>query len=461
MKRKYKEEPASKESEEKESTCIASDPSEGVRTTSVIPTGDASEEDTNVAVAAAELVHLGPDLLTRISTYFEMLVHNDLFNFCVAVGLNTKDDATPVVCMRLSGNGAFLRYSLLRAIDPNDIQAQRKGKAGIVAWMDANNWKDRVTDEKIDWSKRHSLVTDVEVRGSELKQLQFTSLMGGYSSCERWGKRGVVDIVSIGNDLGNDLGTDRICRVMKLAEIHSTVSELFERPYFYEEMTYPVSLIQEKNIDVIFANPLVAAELGLVEVLRFLVEQKGLGAEVAHSNIWDGVRQPSRPVRSQFVRDHGTYHLPLLVNTFLYAPDDSTFDYLASLVDISAPMPPHRLMVRSFMYLLHFVSEVGVVPRNNRIEHLLGHPNVDINAQDGVGNTALHSLFLGNERRTRGHVELLSILLESGADLNKCNNLGRRPLDVAINCHSRHGIYQDQGCTEMIAILEEFELKDM
>ena len=68
---------------------------------------------------------------------------------------------------------------------------------------------------------------------------------------------------------------------------------------------------------------------------------------------------------------------------------------------------------------LHIVSAKG---RTETVRYLVGLKDVDVNIADDKGYTALHSAV------DKGHVDVVQVLIDAGADIDAKNNMGRSPL---------------------------------
>ena len=65
----------------------------------------------------------------------------------------------------------------------------------------------------------------------------------------------------------------------------------------------------------------------------------------------------------------------------------------------------------------------------NVVQLLLSDPRVDVNACDQWnGDTALHLAV-----QKKNNLEVVTALVEAGADINICNKKGQKPIDMAVD----------------------------
>ena len=152
-----------------------------------------------------------------------------------------------------------------------------------------------------------------------------------------------------------------------------------------------IRLFFVRRPDVVFNNPVVAAELGLTEIVQFLIQEKRLDV----NGSWVGIGA-SFPGNS------------LLFTSLLASTDISILRYLVTV-------PGANFDIRTKdEALIHRIVGLCGKPKLDRLEVLLRHGTVDVNARTTRGRTALH---VACEKR---HVdaEVVRLLLQYGANIH-------------------------------------------
>ena len=357
-------------------------------------------------------------------------------NLCLVSGPTT---AASIRHTYLRDNDTFLLYSILSsyelALDGGKTKAAViKGRDNIRQWMEVNqNWKQRCSDPKK--MKRYQEDGIFRIRfpyhifkaALGIGLLTFELVGGRFlrlkSVFEPANDKRLLEFIGGYEHICCDILLESIgCFVISVRNGKTTCfanrGESLE--YILERLKVEsgfVSLEFMRHPDVLFCNPALAAEYGLVEVVQFLIEEKDLNV----NGSYDSLHMSCQP-----------HTLPLTAS--LFSPDISVLKYLLTVpgADFGVRYGDHP--VRRYLAggtLLHWLinkSELDL----GRLEAVLGHKTVDINARLPTMNiTALHLLCMGGHHS--GGVEKMRLLLKHGANIH-CRASeetgGATPLDL-------------------------------
>ena len=173
---------------------------------------------------------------------------------------------------------------------------------------------------------------------------------------------------------------------------------------------------------VIFHNPAVAIELGLIEVLEYLVDKVGIDV---NASVWNNYTH------------HERFHL--LVHA-VFQESSACFDYLMSSgkVDLNSLVEPGQIQT-----LKMFLMETDDIPKE-RFQAMVRLPSFDLNDPIVVAGRAIPPIIYMCLSATASpvpmsaaHLEKVQILLDEGADPARENLDGfPSPLSIAIGASS-------------------------
>ena len=157
-----------------------------------------------------------------------------------------------------------------------------------------------------------------------------------------------------------------------------------------------------KHPYAIFGNPALATEIGLIDVVRFLIEEKGLDV----NGTWDGLNIWNQPNT-------------LPITSLLFCHDTSIFKYILTVPNVDLGMRIERcpgFPLLDGSRLIHwFLRSQGFDA--DLLKMLLSHETVDVNVCiPARGMTALHLACSVPGVFEPEDVEKIRILLENGAD---------------------------------------------
>jgi len=333
--------------------------------------------------------------------------NEELMNLCLVAG---PKRAASIRHAYLRDNETFLLYSMLLD-DP--VKAQVKNRSNIRQWMEVNeDWKLRCSDPKnfelfqkeAIYRQRLPRFTAEKMFQFELVGDRFLRLKSVHEDVDDSDDEDFYDSESehfgdlIGHYLimvGNDRGATRFA--MHGHSYEDMLEELWEPDD--EGDNPPLQLLFLRHPDVIFGNPVFAAELGLDEVVQFLVEEKGLDV----NGSWNGL----------YIHDK-SHSLP--VTACCLSPDISVLKYLLSVPGANFgfkldrwpgifPMPNETP--------IHWLSRAP--GRVDYLNALLGHETVDITALD-----ALDFLCFSDDAEA---LDKMRLLLKHGASDMHCRRV--------------------------------------
>ncbi len=99
----------------------------------------------------------------------------------------------------------------------------------------------------------------------------------------------------------------------------------------------------------------------------------------------------------------------------------------------------HRPPIESIKLSGHTPLTLAVMNGQYALAQILLQSGAAANTMNGLGHTALHTLFLSNPER-KGHQEFLHTLIRAGADVNRKNANQNTPLSAAIKVHDVESI---------------------
>mmetsp|Transcript_2015 Transcript_2015/g.4028 ORF Transcript_2015/g.4028 Transcript_2015/m.4028 type:complete len:373 (-) Transcript_2015:1345-2463(-) len=335
---------------------------------------------------------LSPELIVRMSRYVD--IGRDLTGLCVVVG---SDIAARIRRAYLADNDAYLAHALaltpllLMAKDNrrNRRAAFARAASRIRSWMAVNtNWRnrcDKLSFESVEWAYRDN--------DSTLSQLQPKESIGRVVMFNEDGPRALA--VSF---------TDGAAR-------HS--------------VTVPVRSI--------FTSPMIATRLGLVEIVKTLIDNGFLDVNA-------------------FLPYASRLHPRMNIVCFCLANciDNSVLRYLLSRDDFDPNIPwsPNNPPFRP----VHLASCTGEADPE-ALEMLLAHPNCSADAADEIGKTPLHSLCQFLEEY---EVAKMKVLLAHGANPEAQDNEGNTPFDYLVDWLRRCTSNDDVDLvTELLAVLQK------
>mmetsp|Transcript_35978 Transcript_35978/g.73032 ORF Transcript_35978/g.73032 Transcript_35978/m.73032 type:complete len:381 (-) Transcript_35978:1829-2971(-) len=169
--------------------------------------------------------------------------------------------------------------------------------------------------------------------------------------------------------------------------------------------------------NLVFNNPAVAIEIGLLEVLRFHVEEKGVDV---NRRFWNGFNSDDRDMRNDLLIRLALFRGDIDILDFLLSVDG--FDF-TSMNEVENDEQEHDLIVNCFAYRLSRVNE-------RCFEAFIRHPKVNVDALDRQGRTPLcialgllhrftsrdDDLFAPTSAETNGLAGRILVLLEVGAN---------------------------------------------
>ena len=348
----------------------------------------------------------------------------ELMNLCLVAGPKT---AASIRHAYLRNNETFLLYSTLLSSEQecseDEVKALTKGRANIRQWMQVNqDWKSRCSDpkrfQKYQEEATLRLLFPHHIAGEGLKfdivAGRFLKLKSVderfYDTASDEHKMRIADLIghyliSIGNSRGVmrfAMHGDSFEDLLEELKVEPSATEELDDEGFTESSYLKLKSL--RHPDAIFGNPVFATELGLAEVVQFLIEEKGLDV----NGSWNGLYVWNQP-----------HSLPLTACGL--SPDISVLNYLLNVPGANfgfrlASWPGSTHLDGGT--LVHWLITQSDTERHQmeRIEAVLGHRTVDINAQLPSNNiTTLHLLCMGNH--TIGDIDKMHLLLNHGADI--------------------------------------------
>eukprot|EP00562_Extubocellulus_spinifer_P028522 CAMPEP_0178640406 /NCGR_PEP_ID=MMETSP0698-20121128/16002_1 /TAXON_ID=265572 /ORGANISM="Extubocellulus spinifer, Strain CCMP396" /LENGTH=471 /DNA_ID=CAMNT_0020280849 /DNA_START=54 /DNA_END=1469 /DNA_ORIENTATION=- len=347
-------------------------------------------DDDRHIVSWADLM---PEDIAKVATFLPM-GGSDVMNLLLCVGPGT---AAWVRTTYLQGND----YYLLHCFGEEDA---RRRKSKLQGWMDHNEqeWKKRCHGLK-SGSHVHSVLLEPEQAMSiglaeadiiycELNHLVTNGISDDAAATvkllHKFSRRPILIAI----------GTTKVLRGTPEGQVRS----LLETVEPDKAGNIVLSFIQLQ--DYVFVSPVCAIQLGLTNVLRYLVEKDLIAVNDSYAT---GSDQAS---------------WPLLLYAVTYFDDvcQGPFHYLLSCegVDINAEAEP---LTGRTCTIIHFCACVPSIPVS-ALKILLRHPNIDVNLQNSDGDTALHYACKVLDRAKA------KALLESGANPEIVDAIGRTPI---------------------------------
>ena len=322
----------------------------------------------------------------------------ELMSLCIVVGPKM---AASIRRTYLRDNDRFLLDTMQLARPELNV----KGRQNVRRWMEANpDWKDRCSDPARgkEWFGQSIALTAAhakEVLEFELVGGRFLRLKSVTSRNPLAGPLVGQYLISVTNWRGQFGSIRGMSFEDILEEFKVESSSSGSRQVATSRRSSRLRLVFVRRPDVVFSNPVIAAELGLTEIVKFLIEEKGL--DVNGSWIGIGISFPGNT---------------LLLTSLLASTDISVLRYL-----LTVPGADFDFRIKEGA-LIHRV--IGENLRGkltlDRLEALLGHGTVDINARTTRGWTALHIAC----EKSWIDAEVVYLLLQYGA------NIHSRPTDV-------------------------------
>jgi len=366
-----------------------------------------------LAAEESSLFDLSPELVGRIATNLEIF-GSDLSNLVVALGCSARQnnnsardnnqktflDAVRAAVLTsesyldelftyMPKNAQPIYAEIRRELNTKHEAIGRK----VRGWMNANkNWEDRVVEAMLcdSWSVESSgLSRRVSVSGEVASSLILED-RGRFQHDYRYFLSRETKHAALLGELGNHLVSvdgDQYCGSTEMKNLFASKgNEDNVQLYFF------------RVNDLFFNHPSIVISLGLVEVLRTMVNK--------------GIIQASTTQCSGG---------PILWNTYIISPNTSCLEYMLSLpnVDCSQIGPRGHCLLH---YIMYYVIDTNTLPLGkNAILAIANHPTTDVNALDGEeGMTALHMCIQKCEYRDYPDGDILlkkiEALLEGGAD---------------------------------------------
>jgi hypothetical protein len=350
----------------------------------------------------------------------------ELMNLCLVVGPKT---AASIRHAYLRNNETFLLYSMLLPMPNLDDEGEDdeeaytklkvKGMQNILRWMDVNqDWKSHCSDPEKFRQYQEEAGHRLMFQRDDAKEAFEFELVGGR----------FLRLKSIGEPLiGENHTEDQRRRVNELVNYYlvrvgnscgthkflahgETFEDILEDLRVDRDETEgdddgsgdAIKMQLLKHPYAIFSNPAIATELGLIDVVRFLIEEKGLSV----NGTWDGLAIWNQPNT-------------LPITSLLFCHNTSIFKYILTVPNVDLGMQIERcpgLPLLDGSRLIHWFL------RSHRynaelLKTLLSHETVDVNACiPARGMTALHLACSVPGVFQSEDVEKIRILLENGAD---------------------------------------------
>lgn len=341
-----------------------------------------SNEDNQFRVQPSSLFNLTPELVGGIATYLDIF-SEDLSNFVVVLGCATlldgkknsfctSDSETYLDAVRIA---TLKRESYLDELfsympkntipATSSIEQELNIKQAAIGervriWMNANeDWDDRVVEAMLcdSWSVESSgLLRRVTVSGEVAASL---ILEDKFQPDYRYFLSKETKHAGLLGEIGN-----------LLVSVDGQYCQYMEKKHMFasKEKEDNVDLCFIQRSDLIFNHPSVAIRLGLVEILRAMVNKGLIHATTNHFS--------------------GTY--PLLWGTYSTSPNASCLEYMLSLPDVNCSQIGHRGH-RFLHHIMFYMIDANKLPLGkDAILAIANHPTTDINALDDGGETALH-----------------------------------------------------------------------
>ena len=394
---------------------------------------------------------LTADLYGVISTFLD-IADGELTNLCIVVG---REVSLTVKRTFLRDNEDYLRYSLcvaFRDVGATKFFGQRKKcKDNILQWMEANdNWTDKCSMQNCSNMSGNLLFGSsypggrdesypFAMRELHVAQMTVKRRLGGMTSYEGFKTSAIEEVFTDNTKFAGVRRGDIIAcfgpQVFRSHhQIHSMrhdqIKNLLENSVCRGAK---LGFLYLRSVDAVFANPTVAAELGLTPVTRHLVRTRGLGHSLAAPGLWRGT--------GYFAPEQNTAGISTACAAYKFAPDASAFEYIAGVPGIDLGSPTMGLPKGTMPALLAQSSSDRFVQDNDRFRILIQHPTVTPYLRGRGGNANVFRLMVRNAvkiPRRGGEIECpkqcierVSLLLQEGADADFRDENGRMPLNLA------------------------------
>lgn len=293
------------------------------------------------------------EVLQDISAFLGICAGGGMWSYCSVIG---KSGALSVREKHLLNNEDYLRFCLARAYfeirglegkqEINQVRLSLREK--IQLWMKVNgNWVDYVTEKSMELAEKSGWLIEESNRELEKHNIQqrprSTHGVGtGLTEPER-------DQMKISKSYQGFARYDGFPKQGRLLQVHRALLRSRHGLFTGDWLIYAgrgeeikpssflgveramkelspdnLPFVSVKDPKAIFNNPRIAAELGLTEILRYLVEEKNVDPTVTTS--WPGTNLDWR---------QNTWgNMSPVQSAFLESVDSEAFKYLSSLEDI-------------------------------------------------------------------------------------------------------------------------------
>ena len=384
---------------------------------------------------------LSPELKGTIATYLD-IIGQDLLHYCIVVG---PDVSSVVRNSVLRDNDDYLRYcvSLGESLDdedgrshshpssagdsneqrPRDVSgtttvavpiASRKEK--ILNWMEINDWRDRCMRTKaLDGTGLHS---EIRTNRETVGHIRFKRTLGGLLAFAGWSEEleeqlrvsNVSSLVGKGDTLVEVNGIS----IRRGASADDVFGSILGGDGTSDDDD-PVSLIFVRHPNMLFGNPRYAVKMDLDVVLRFMVEELDLEAQLdsyraidGYPLMWDSLLNGPFPSEA----------------CFLYLLTETSLVHQCNSFESTVEGPNTRVK------LIHVASINNDVPFA-ALSALVNNPDVDVDAVETYGHTALHFV-CGNSQKA-DTAKKIRLLLDAGADPTLTADSGQTAIDMLRN----------------------------
>ena len=373
-------------------------------------TKSAEPPQKKIRSSASELACLPAELWGRTATFLKLAdEENEVMPLLLALAPLAKDGSTARTIKHwyLKDNAAYLRdylYEQIKRFDPVPKERIKEISASLKYWLELNpGWKTALNpyggeDEKNPLSDQFITDNSFDLKQPDvnsaviMSECAFESRSGRFSIDQRdegylmleapvelFEEEFVPGSIFVGID-----GVD--VRTMSYGEIFLMLIKQKERAKIK---------VMSECIEFFFLNPAVAIDFGLFDVLRFIVEDVGVDC----SREYHGVR---------FISDEVSEGAPLITHG-LAQPDPHFLEYLLSVDAVNPNAIVHLDLVddaddESGPTILHMMGSYNPIFEElqnaiepsvliQRLETLLQHSKVDVNAENEHGRTPLFTIF--------------------------------------------------------------------
>mmetsp|Transcript_27578 Transcript_27578/g.59924 ORF Transcript_27578/g.59924 Transcript_27578/m.59924 type:complete len:408 (-) Transcript_27578:108-1331(-) len=357
--------------------------------------------DAEAAPTAPTNVHdLPPELIGRAATYLDIRGGDFWKLFTFVAGRRDNIEKRIIKRVYLERNVQLILYvSDVYSVFPLEKARMIRLGEACRQWMEFNDdWRNSIKPyHGIDMP---GMFADVELKA--IRDEDVCSVLVMYCPSGHVGKPSILSASAYFSDDSPAFRRNAVVVGIDGRDVSGLDFEDVTR-LLYEGHSTPTKLrLMTSGAAHIFLNPAVAIDLGLTEVLRYLIEDVEIDV---NTQSYGGV-----------VFNH---RMPPIAHALVH-PDPSAFQYLTSVsgLDANPVLLSFTGYERAFT-LLHQLAFGDCLLDVTRIVTLLNRDEVDVDALHGRGHTPLHCIIARTGADVamydRAHLMLAKALLDAGA----------------------------------------------